>query len=66
MTGKTYGECESVKKFMFLSKAVLSLQGDLAEKVALNWLTSQCFELREKLKWIEYMSNTSHFFHEFS
>ena len=26
----------------------LSLGGDLEEEVSLNWLTSPCFELREK------------------
>ena len=31
----------------------LSLGGHLGEKVSLNWLTSPCFELKEKLKCIE-------------
>ena len=30
----------------------LSLEGDLGEKVSLNWFTSPCFELRERLKCI--------------
>ena len=31
-----------------------SLEGDLGEKVTISWLTSPCFELREKFKCIEH------------
>ena len=34
------------------------LEGDLGEKVSLNWLTSPYFELREKWKCIEYIGKS--------
>ena len=43
----------SVRKLMIIT-AGLSLGGDLGEKVSLNWLTSPCFELREKFNCIEH------------
>ena len=33
----------------------LSLEGNLEEKVSLKWLTSPCFELRVKFKYIEHI-----------
>ena len=36
----------------------LSLEGDLGEKVSLNWFTSPYYELREKFQCIEHIGES--------
>ena len=55
-----YGECMSEsnqdnESAQLRHQPGLSLGGDLGVKVSLNWFTSPCFELRQKLKCIEYI-----------